>query len=55
LRTTVGRYPERFELVAAYPSHPGSGQEGIQVYRILGNENPAPGEVVVDRNRMLTR
>lgn len=55
LRTTVGRYPDRFQLVAVYPSNSGSPQGGIQVYRILGNENPTPGEVVVDRNRMLTR
>jgi hypothetical protein len=54
LRTSVSRYPERFELVATYPSKPSSLQGGIQVYRVLGNENPAPADVDVDRERLLT-
>ena len=55
LRTSVVRYPDRFQLVATYPSRLSSLQDGIQVYRILGNENPAPGDVAVDRERLLTR
>jgi 4-amino-4-deoxy-L-arabinose transferase-like glycosyltransferase len=55
LQTTVGRYPDRFQLVAKYPSGPSSPRGEIRVYRILGNENPAPGKVVIDRGRLLTR
>ncbi len=55
LRTSVVRYPDRFQLVATYPRKPSSLQGKIQVYRILGNENPAPGDVVIDRKRLLTR
>jgi hypothetical protein len=55
LRTTVARYPDRFQLVGRYPSSASSLPARIEVYRMRGNENPAPGDVVIDKERVLTR
>ncbi len=53
---TLARYPDRFQLVATYSSNPGVLPRGeIRVYRIPGNENPAPGTVILDTKRQITR
>jgi len=53
---TLARYPDRFQLVATVPSQPGVlPRSEIRVYRLPGNENPAPGTVILDSKRHLTR
>lgn len=53
---TLARYPDRFQLVATFPSQPGVlPRSEIRVYRLPGNENPAPGTVILDSQRHLTR
>lgn len=53
---TLARYPDRFQLVATYPSKPGVlPRSEIRVYRIPGNENPTPGTVILDSQRHITR
>lgn len=57
LRETLATYPERFQLVTTDPG-PGSDERNanqIRLYRVIGNENPAPGTVMLDKERLLTR
>jgi hypothetical protein len=53
---TLAQFPSRFQLVQTYQSGAGLEPRGeIRLYRILGNENPAPGKVFIDRDRLLIR
>ena len=49
---TVEAHPERFVLLSVHPLTKAQGSE-LRVYRVTGNENPAPERIHLDRSRLL--